>query len=163
MIRLKLMLKPKKHVPISVNYKYYLAAYCNKLISSCVEDIDSILNKYTAADSSKKNEVLSFTQFFCTDYEIKDKKIIFKDAVNWYITSPVYELILHIVQELFNSNIIKIANEEFEIISYEAAEIEDTTAVEINKESIKFPLDRVNELLEKLDNYYILSKDEMLI
>jgi CRISPR/Cas system endoribonuclease Cas6 (RAMP superfamily) len=162
-IRLKLKLNPKNNAPISLNYKYYLAAICNELINSCSQDICEKLAKNSIDFYSEKRELLTFTQFYCSDYEIKDSKIVFKGTISWYISSPEYELILHIVQKLFNLNLLKVGNEEFEILSFEAKEIEDTLVTGISNGNLTVPSDRISEILDKLDSYYLLSKDEMII
>jgi CRISPR/Cas system endoribonuclease Cas6 (RAMP superfamily) len=162
-IKLRLKLYPKKNNPISLNYKYYLAAFCNNLISCCSDEFDEKLKKHNMKLNNKKVDLLSFTQFFCTDYEIKDTKIIFKDVINWYITSPVYELILHVVQELHNAGSIQIAKEEFEIISIEATELEDSILIDLNKDNYTLPLNKANDLTNRLEAYHMLLKDEMII
>lgn len=163
MIRLKLKLKPKKNIPISLNYKYYLAVLCSNLINNCSDNINEKLREYNLKSKGKRAELLEFTQFYCGNHEIRDTKVIFNDTVNWYLTSPIYELILYLVQELHNAGSIKVAKEEFEILSLEATEIEETSHIESNKDNFMLHLNRSYELSDKFDNYYLLLRDEMII
>lgn len=163
MIRLRLRLRPKKNMPISLNYKYYLAAICNNLVNSGDDNYDEKLKEYNMKSENRKVELLTFSQFFCMNHETWDSKIKFNDTVYWYITSPLYELILHMVQELYTEGSLKIAKEEFEILGFEVIETEDTTVISLNKEYFTLHINNGENLMDKLESYYLLLKDELII
>jgi CRISPR-associated endoribonuclease Cas6 len=162
-IRLKISLKPKKNCALSLNYKYYLAAVCKNVLNTSSENFDDKLKKYNESQINKKSELLTYTGFFCSQHEIKGTRIIFRDIISWYISSPLYELILHLVQEFFSAGSIKIGKEEFEIVGIEASETAEITVMELNKEVFSLSSSREGELYEKLASYYLLSEDEKII
>lgn len=106
MIILKIGLKPKKNSCLGINYKSYLKEICTKFLTN-------------EKNSKYIQEQLNIFPLFCSNYEVRDSNIVFKDKINWYISSEFYDSIMLMVQKLFCSNTIKIGTAEFEVNSME--------------------------------------------
>jgi Uncharacterized protein predicted to be involved in DNA repair (RAMP superfamily) len=116
MIKLKVGLKQKKIQPLNINYRYELRKLCD----------DILVNEETKNNTKvKSKDILSISNLLCSNYEISGKKIVFKDNVEWYIKSKSYDVILQLVQGLFDAGSIRIGKAEFEIYSIEAKPIND--------------------------------------
>lgn len=112
-------------------------------------------------DEEKHASILTFSNFHCSKYEIKENKIIFKDAVSWYITTPVYEVMLHISQKLFNMEFIKVGGEELEVTGIEAAELQmHSSNLSESKGSRSYTQDW--QIYDKLKDYYTHSEEKII-
>lgn len=162
MIRLKIGLMPKKKVPLTTNYKVYLAAVCNNYFENSSKEFKEKIYKIYKPFEGKK-DLLTFSQLFCPSYEIEDNCIVFEDKVTWYINSSVYELILYFVQKLFNVKLLKIGREVFEITSLEVCNISDVKSKEIQNKSYPILLSRKESLYNKMLEYYFIDEREKII
>lgn len=100
MINLEIGFKPKNYYPLPINYRNYLENILYLLSSKS----DDILNQ------------LFYSDFKCSKYEIDGSNIIFKDKVDWTISSQNYDIISNLVQCFFNKPIVKIGKCEFEVV-----------------------------------------------
>lgn len=100
MINLEIGFKPKNYLPLPMNYRNYLENILY-LLSNNRDDIFS---------------QLFYSDFNCSKYEIDGSEIIFKDKVNWTISSQNYDIISNLVQGFFNKPIVKIGKCEFEVV-----------------------------------------------
>jgi len=83
-----------------MNYRNYL----ENILCLLSRNRDDILNQ------------LFYSDFNCTKYEIDGSNIIFKDKVNWIISSQSYDIITNLVQGFFNNPLVKIGKCEFEVV-----------------------------------------------
>ena len=111
MINLEIGFKPKNYLPLPINYRGYL----ENILYLLSNDKDDILNQ------------LFYSDFNCSKYEIDGSHIIFKDKVNWIISSQNYDIISNLVQGFFKKPTVKIGKSEFEVVFMklsESAELE---------------------------------------
>lgn len=118
LIKLRIDLLPRNNTPLPIDYyKSILDNVCFDLLRDKDTDYKSRINKYNSSSNDKKAKWLfNYSKFNCLNYEINGTSVIFKDKVIWYISSPVYELILHLVQKFFNMTVLKIGESEFEVV-----------------------------------------------
>lgn len=100
MINLEIGLKPNNYLPLPINYRNYLENVLYLLLNRQ----DEILNQ------------LFYSDFNCSKYEIDGSHIIFKDRVNWIISSQNYDIISSLVQYFFSKPILKLGKCEFEVV-----------------------------------------------
>jgi len=123
MIKLKVGLKQTNVEPMNRNYMYQLKMLCDDLICNKEYKMDQRVSQQELSIKDKNREDVTISSLVCSDYEIKGRKIIFNDVVNFYIKSRSYDIILGIVQGLFKPDFICIGKTEFEVFSVEATEI----------------------------------------
>jgi CRISPR/Cas system endoribonuclease Cas6 (RAMP superfamily) len=161
-IRIKVVFNPKKHCPISINYKYYLANICNELIKeSNMENKKKNINN-TERVTYERTSLISFSKFYCTQYEIKNSKISFQGSINWYIYSPSYELVLFLVHKLFKTEVLKIGSEILELCSLEVSMEESSEFNSNNKKRISF-IRSNTEIANIIRDYRSIDAGEKII
>ncbi|MFA9397243.1 MAG: hypothetical protein ACERKV_03140 [Clostridiaceae bacterium] len=146
MIKLKIDLIPKNNSPLPIIYNSYLDDLCNNIINDKKKDFTNRRKKHINLNDEKQRYLLTYSKLYCSKYEIDNSYIKFKDKVTWYITSPIYELILHFVQKLFNSHSLKIGESEFKVVG-----------LTISKETILYEKNNFNIInlnhLDVLNNF----------
>lgn len=104
-------------MPLPIDYyKSILDNVCFDLLKDKSTDYKSRINKYNPCSSEKTKLLFNYSKFNCLNYEINGTSILFKGKISWYISSPVYELTLHLVQKFFNTPVLKIGESKFEVV-----------------------------------------------
>lgn len=118
-MRMKIVLQPIQTQIIEINYNYYLSSLIYHVLSWSSNDFSERLHSKGYSLGSRKFKLFCFSRLISTNYTIQESKLILRDKVEWYISSPVDEFIVHLADGLLKEAKINIGKGEFYISSVE--------------------------------------------
>ncbi|WP_163195622.1 hypothetical protein [Clostridium thermarum] len=133
MFRLKIILKPKKKAFIKANYRARLNKLCHELIRFNRKRYVYFI------EEKNKSDKLFYSPLFCKNYEVLNGKILFKDDIILYITSPSYSTLLDLIQGFYCKNTIKFEKADLEVISMELSSVSNTSQKAYKRKSTAMP------------------------
>jgi len=118
-MRVKITLQALQPQTIEINYNYYLTSLIYHLLSESDVDFSTKLHSEGYALGNKNFKLFCFSRLFPSNHSINADKLIIKGNMDWYISSPIKEFILHLADGLLRRENVNIGQGEFHIRSAE--------------------------------------------
>lgn len=116
-MRLKLTFRPLGNKRLELDYYDYLSRLLQKFLNDVSMDSCCKIHNDEYQSENMKFNLLTFSELFCPNYDIDDYEIIVNSNVQWYISSPVKELVLDFTDHLIKNKIMKVGEAELEFVS----------------------------------------------
>lgn len=116
-MRIKVVLQSLQNQTIEINYNYYLTSLIYNILSESDVDFSAQLHSKGYSLGNKNFKLFCFSRLFSSNYTVDRDKLILRDKVVWYVSSPIKDFILHFADGLLKKQTVKIGEGEFYIAS----------------------------------------------
>lgn len=112
-MRVKIRFKALTESTIPINYNYYLSSLVYNILSLSDVDFASYLHSEGFSLGEKKFKLFCFSRLFPKNYSVEGENLLIKDYMDWIVTSPIQEFILHLANGLMMQDFVSIGRTKF--------------------------------------------------